>query len=143
MNPEGLGQAALLRAQHPLRHAHGLQELGAGGARTGEDVELWRGPMGGHLAASRGRVQTRSHRAQEHVLGADAQAVGQSPVAIIKEEPVVARPQAHHRRGLHGLVPRAVDLKEDLVLALPGDLPVIDPPGCIDVTEQSQALATG
>ena len=76
-------------------------------------------------------------------LARKAQPIGQGPVAVVEEEPVVAGAETQGRRGLDGLVARPVDLEEDLVLALAQDLLVVDAPGGIDRAEQVRSAARG
>ena len=75
--------------------------------------------------------------------GGHAQPVGQGPVPVVQEQPVLARAQAQGRRRLHRLVAGAVDLEEHLVLALAGDLPVVDAPRGVDDAQELEALGGG
>ncbi len=143
LDAQPLLQAVALGPQDGLRRAHRLQALGAGGAGGGEDVDLRVRPVAGHLPAAGGGVELGAHRGQEHVPGGHAQPVGQGPVAVVQEEPVLAGPQAERRRRLHRLVADAVDLEEHLVLALAGDLPVVDAARGVDGAKERDPLAGG
>src|ERR1017187_4488460 len=51
----------------------GLQNLGAGGGRLGDDIEPLVGPVRGHLASAGTGVIGRSHGAEQHFEGSRAQ----------------------------------------------------------------------
>jgi len=64
------------------------------------------------------RIVGGTHRRQKHFGGCHAEGQAEGAVAIIRIEPVVCRPERFASRNEHGLVSRAGDLKEDLVLSL-------------------------
>ena len=108
-----------------LRAARRLHKLRAGGRRSGDDVQLGRAPVRGHLASAGIRIGRRSHGPQQHLLGRDAQHQTQRAVAIVKIKPIMPRPQNQPRGGLHGLVSGAADLKKDAILPFQQNLPVV------------------
>src|SRR6185437_5554470 len=71
----------------------------------------------------------RTHSGQELLGGRHPQAKAQGPVAVVKVEPVVGRPEHAGCSDQHGFVAGARDLKEDPVLALKLNLPVVDASG--------------
>jgi len=82
----------------------GLQNLGAGGGRLGDDVEPLVGPVRGHLASAGTRVVGRAHGAQQHFERSGAQGETQRTVAIVRIEPVVGGLQRQGRSRAHGFV---------------------------------------
>ena len=108
-----------------LRATGRLHELRPSGRRSGNDVQLRRAPMGGHLAATRAGIGRRSHRTQQRLLGRDAQHQAQGAIAIVRVEPVVAGPQNQARGSLHGLVSGAANLEENSILPLQQNLPIV------------------
>ena len=115
-------------AEPCLRAAHGLEELGAGGARRADDVEGLVAPMGRHLPAARVGIVGGADGGQELLRGRHAEAETERAIAVVGVEPVVGG--AEDPRGGHqdALVAGARDLEEDLVLPLELDLLVVDPP---------------
>ncbi len=85
--------------------------------------------MGRHLAPAAGRVGGRAYGLQHHLLWSDAQRQAQGAVAVIGEKPVVAGPQRQRRTHLQRFVPRAGNLKKDLLLPLEKDFAVVDTAG--------------
>ena len=104
-----------------------LEELGSGGARGADDVEVFVPPMGRHLPATGVRVIGRADGGEELLGGGHAQAQAQRPVPIVGIEPVVGGTEHPGRGGEDGLVARPRNLEEDLVLALELDLLVVYP----------------
>src|SRR5207244_1522880 len=86
-------------------------------------------PMGGHLTAAGGRIIGCTHCLQKHFERGRAQAETQGAVTIVGIEPVVGRFKGERCGYADGLVAGAGDLKEDFLLALEEDLPVVQPPG--------------
>ena len=68
----------------------GLQNLGAGGGRLGDDVEPLESPVRGHLAAAGTGIVGRADGAEQHFVGSRAQGEAERAVAIVRIEPVVA-----------------------------------------------------
>jgi hypothetical protein len=84
--------------------------------------------VAGHLAATGVRIGGGADRREEHLLAGHAELQTQRAVAIVEVEPVIRRPQDKARGRHDRFVPRARDLKKDLVLALELDLLVVEPP---------------
>jgi len=123
------GDVAVREIETRFRAAHRLQELRPRRRGARDHVQLRVAPVRRHLASGRGRIVLGAHRAQQHVVGGDAEMQHQGPVAVVGVEPVVSRAQGQPRGDQDGLVPRAADLEEDLVLPLELDLLVVHPPG--------------
>ena len=117
----------------PLGGADGVEELGPRAGRLGDDVQPLVPPVGGHLAPGRGRIVAGPDRLQEHLVGGDAELEDQGAVPVVRVEPVVSGLQDHPGGRANRLVPHAVDLKVDLVLALELDLFVVEAAGEVDV----------
>ena len=122
-------------SQRPLRlgAADRLQELCAGGARLGDDVETRVAPVARHLPSARVGIVGAADRRQEHLERRHADLQAERPVAVVRVEPVVPRLEMQRGGRQDRLVPRAADLKKDPVLALELDLPVVETPGHIHV----------
>ena len=97
--------------------------------RLGDDVVRPVAPVARHLAAARRRVVGRADRLQQDLGRRDAEAEHERPVAVVREEPVVAGPQRAGQAEQQRLVAGAGDLEEDPALLLEGDLPVVEGPG--------------
>ena len=115
--------------QPRLRRAHGLEELGAGGARGADDVEVLVAPVRRHLPAAGVGVVGRADGGEELLGRGHAEAEAEGPVAVVEVEPVVGRAEDLGGGGQHALVAGAGDLEKDAVLTLELDLLVVDPAG--------------
>ena len=83
--------------------------------------------MGRHLSAGAVRIVVGPYRSEEMVERDLADRERQGTVAIVEVKPIVAALEVGSHRNLDGLVSGPRDLEEDLVLALEGDLAVIQP----------------
>ena len=108
-----------------LGAAHGMEHLRSGGGRGADNVQRTAAPVGGHLASAAGRIGGRAHGLQHHVVGRDAQPKAQRAIAIVGEEPVIARTHGHCRAHLERLVARARYLEKDLLLPFEQDFAVV------------------
>ena len=81
---------------------------------------IWRPPELGSSFDADGREQ--------HVERRDAELQAQRAIAVVREEPVVARPEDHAGGDEDGLVAGAADLEERLALVLELDFLVVDLP---------------
>ena len=106
--------------------ASGVQELGAGARRHAGDIELLAAPVAGHLPTVRVRVVFGADAFEQNLVGGHADREHQSAVAIIREEPVVARLHLQAGADEGQFVSCARDLKEDLVLPFQFNLSVVD-----------------
>jgi hypothetical protein len=111
-----------------LRTADGRDALAAGRARLRHDVAVAVAPVRRHLAAAGRGVIGRAHRLEQDLLGRDAEPQHEGEVAVVGEEPVVARPELVGEAEQQGLVARARDLEEHAALLLQCDLAVVDGP---------------
>ena len=108
-----------------LGSADGLQELGACRTRLADDVQLRRGKMIRHLAASRTGIRPLAEGLAKKVRGAHSKAVDKGAIAIIGIEPVLAGPEQLRGHHLDGLVPRAAELELESALAPETDLRLV------------------
>ncbi len=103
--------------------------------------------MGGHLAASAGRIGGRAHGLQEHFIGSDAQGQAERAIAIVGEEPIVTGAHGQGSAHLQRLVAGGGDLEEDLLLALEQDFAVVHAAGenhqPVDLDHLPRAQAAG
>jgi len=109
-----------------VRGAHRVQHLRAGGARSRDDVERLVAPVRRHLAAAGAGIEAAPDGREQHLERRDAELQAQCAVAIVREEPVVGRPQREPRGDLDRLVAGAADLEEDLALLFELDLLVVE-----------------
>ena len=115
------------RTQPRLGRTDRLEELGAGGARRIDDVELLVAPVRRHLPATGIRIVGRRHGGEQLLGRGHAEAEAECAIAIVEVEPVVARAEHLGRGDGDRFVAGAGDLEEDLVLALELDLLVVEP----------------
>ena len=78
-----------------------------------------------HPAAGSG-IALRSNSGKEHLVRRDAQHQRQRAVAVVREEPVVPRPERHARGYENRFVPGTADLKKDFALVLELDFLVVE-----------------
>ena len=83
-------------------------------------------PVRRHLAAGVGRVVLRADGGQKHLARRHAERQAERAIAVVREEPVVARAQLLAGGDEDGLVAGAADLEERLLLVLELDLLVVD-----------------
>ena len=82
----------------------GLQNLGAGAGRLGDDVEVLEGPVRGHLTAAGTGIVGCAYGAEQHFVRSCAQGEAQGAVAVVGVEPVVVGLQRKSRRNSQGFV---------------------------------------
>ena len=104
---------------------------GAGGLR--DQVQPARAPVRRHLTPGRGGIVLRPDGLKEHLVGRDPDLQAEGAIAVVTVEPVVGGLDDHAGGGRDRLVPGAVDLEVDLVLAFELDFLVVDPAGKVDV----------
>src|SRR6266478_6312927 len=92
-------------------------------------MEPRKAPVRRHLPPTRAGIFGRAHRLQKHVVGRNAQPQAKSPITVVRIEPVVAGLQRERGSYSDGLMASPGNLKENLLLALEHDLPVVDAPG--------------
>jgi hypothetical protein len=109
-----------------FRSADRVQHLRSGRARTRNDVELGVAPVRRHLASTRRRIVLRGDGGEQHLERRDAEAEAQRAVAVVRQEPVVARLQGECRRDADRFVAGAADLEKDLALVLELNLLVVE-----------------
>src|SRR5213079_1135364 len=85
-------------------------------------------PVRRHLAAAGTRVVLRADGAQEHLERRHAERETERAIAVVREEPVVARFERHAGRDEHAFMARAADLEEDQALVLELNLLVVELP---------------
>ena len=122
----GVGMAREVAAG--LGAPHRVEALGRGRGTWGDDVQLAARPVGRHLAATAGGIVGCAHRLQQLILHGVAQGEADGSVAIVGEEPVVARAQGHSGGDQESFVSGAGDLEEDFLLPLEHDLAVVGAP---------------
>ncbi len=141
----GFGVAAEVAAG--LGAADGMEHLRGGGRGRTDNVERAAAPVGGHLAASAGRIGGRAHGLQEHFIGSDAQGQAERAIAIVGEEPIVTGAHGQGSAHLQRLVAGGGDLEEDLLLALEQDFAVVHAAGenhqPVDLDHLPRAQAAG
>ena len=136
--------AATRRSVQPgLGAADRLEELRAGRDDCVTMLSALVAPVRRHLPAAGARVVLRADAPQEHLEGVMPELQAERAVAVVGEEPVVARLEDHAGRGEHRLVAGAADLEEDLVLPLELDLLVVDPPRQVHVPVGRNECARG
>src|SRR4029453_17352502 len=106
-----------------------LEELGTGGARGADDVQLLVTPVRGHLPPARVGIGGGAYGREELLGGRHSKTETEGPVSIVGVEPVVGGAKDLGGGGQHGFVPGPGNLEEDLVLPLELDLLVVDPAG--------------
>ena len=84
--------------------------------------------MAGHLSPAGVRVASRADSGEEHLQRCFAEVQTKCAIAVIEEKPIVAWSCDETGRYQDRLVPRARDLKEDLVLAFELNLFVVGAP---------------
>ena len=82
-------------------------------------------PVRRHLAAAGVRIVGGAHGFQQLLVRRHAQRQAERAVAVVRIEPVVARPHRQSGGDQQRLVPGAGDLEEDLLLALQQDLAIV------------------
>lgn len=85
--------------------------------------------MGRHLPAARGWILSRADGLEQHLLRSYAERQTEGPIAVIRIDPVLPRPQNQRGGNLHGLVSGAANLEKNAILALERDLAIIEPAG--------------
>src|SRR5271156_5274370 len=105
--------------------ADGVQALSGGRGGLRDDVESGTAPMRRHLASAARRVGSGPYSLQQQVFHGSSEREAESAVAIVGEEPVVARLQHHAGRDDQGFMAGAGDLKKDLLLTLEHDLAIV------------------
>ena len=78
-----------------------------------------------HLAAAGGGVVLCADGLEQHLVWRDAKHEGESAVAVVGEEPIVARLQHQARRDEDAFMPGTAHLKVGFVLALELDFAVV------------------
>ena len=124
----GVGCRVTGEVEPGLGTAHGLQKLGSGGRRGGEDIVLAAAPVRRHLAATGCRIGGSTDGLQEHGFRGHTQGEAQGAVAIVGEKPVVTGAQIGGGGQQQGFMSGTGDLKENLLLAFEHDFAVIDAP---------------
>ena len=81
--------------------------------------------MGRHLAAAAGGVRGGADGLEEMLFDGGAEGEGESAIAVVGEEPVVAGAQGEGGGDEEGFVAGAGDLEEDFLLILEDDLAVV------------------
>jgi len=104
----------------------GLEVLGASGGTAADDVEVCRGPVAGHLAATAHGVGSGTDGLEKHLFLGDAEGEGQSAIAIVEMEPVETGFAGHTGGDLDCFVASGRDLEVDLILAFEKDLAVVN-----------------
>ena len=148
-----VGELVAMRVQAELRAPHdvagglgtadGRDALAPRRARLRDDVAGLVAPVARHLAAAAGRVLGRAHGLHQDLGRRHAQAEHQGLVAVVGEEPVVARPEQAGQGQADGLVPGTGDLEEHPALLLHGDLTVVDAAGHARQAEVVDQLVDG
>ena len=106
-----------------------MQALRADAAALRRHVKRAVAPVRRHLAAAVGRVVLgRADGGEKHLARRHAERQAQRAIAVVREEPVVARLQLLAGGDQDGLVAGAADLEERLLLVLELNLLVVDPP---------------
>src|ERR1700722_4604958 len=105
-----------------------MQTLCCRRRRRRHNIQLFPAPAPGDLPRAAPCILRCSHRLQQLFFHRIAQRKTDRPITVIRKEPVIPWLQRHFRRDQQSLVPRAGYLKEDLLLPLQHDLPVIGPP---------------
>src|SRR5262249_3085891 len=105
-----------------------VQHLRAGGARAGDDVDRGGAPVRRHLPAARVRIVLGADAGEQHVERRHAELQAERAIAVVGEEPVVARLQRQAGGDADGLVSGAADLEEDLALVLELNFLVVEAP---------------
>src|SRR5690349_25090668 len=75
-------------------------------------------PVRRHLPAGVGRIVLRADRREEHLGRGHAERQAERAVAVVGEEPVIARTQVESRRDENCFMAGAADLEERLTLIL-------------------------
>ena len=104
------------------------EALAAGRARLRDDVAVGVPPVRGHLPTPRRRVGGAAHRLEQDRGRRDAEPEHERLVPVVREEPVVRRPQLPGQPEEQRLVTGARDLEEHARLLLQRDLAVVDGP---------------
>ena len=91
-------------------------------------------------AAAGRRIGTRTDGLEQHFFQCHAQREAQGAIAIVGEEPVVARLEKHAGCGLNRLMAGPGDLEEDFALPFEQDLPVVDAAGEIHDAESTNEI---
>ena len=86
------------------------------------------GPVRRHLPAATRRIVSRTDGLQQLIFHCIAQREAKRTVAVVREEPVVARLERHTCGYQKRLVPGARDLKEDLLLPLEQNFAIVRAP---------------
>src|SRR5450432_25468 len=106
--------------------AYGLEDLGSSAGGLRNDVEVFEGPVGGHLASTGAGIIGCAYGSEEHFVGRAAQGEAESAVAIVRIEPVVGGLESEAGGDAEGFVASPGNLKKDLLLALEEDFAVVD-----------------
>ena len=111
-----------------LRAPNRMQALRGRRRARRHNMQLRARPVRRHLPAAARRIVSRAHCLQHLVVHRVAQRQADRTVAIVRKEPVV--PPSHRHPGGHQqlLMPRALYLKENLLLLLKLNLAVIRTP---------------
>ena len=111
--------------ERSFRGANGVQPSRARGRRSGDDVPFLASPVRRHLAAARRGVVLRADGLEQHLVWRDAEHESERAVAVVREEPIVARLQQQARRDEDAFMAGAAHLKENLVLPLELDFAIV------------------
>ena len=109
-----------------LSNADTMEDLGGGGGRGADNVELRAGPVGGHLATTAGGISFCTDGLEEHFFRSDTEGDAEAAVAIVGDKPVVAGAEREGGSDLESFMACAGDLEEDFLLALEHDFAVVD-----------------
>ena len=82
-------------------------------------------PMRRHLSAAARRIGGRAYGLQHHVVRRNTKSQAQGAIAIVREEPVVPRPERQRCADLQRFMARGRDLEEDFLLALEENFAVV------------------
>ena len=89
-------------------------------------MQVCTGPVRGHLAATAGDIRRGTYALQQLLFGRVAKGEAERAVAVVRQEPVIARLHHHAGGDLDGFVACAGDLEEDLLLAAQNNLAIVD-----------------
>ena len=96
--------------------------------------------MGRHLTTTRCGIFGGPDGLKQHFVGRDTQGKAQGAIAIVGVNPIVAGAQAQAGGHFDGFVPRSADLEKDAILALKGNLPIVQAAGRLHDAEGRNEL---
>ena len=114
--------------QRSLRCSHRLHILRPGARGLAYNIPLSVAPVRRHLPPAGTQVILRSNGSKQHLQRRHAKHQAKRPITVVGIGPIHSRPQKQPHDSGDRLMPRAGNLKVDLILSLELDFPVIQPP---------------